>query len=171
MCFPISGKKGGKMKDRFELGYIFACHWWRRSDLELKPADIERVGEVLRDAGIEVYSISPAGWLTCEPRPLGVREALSGELVIPEITKDYPPEEPGKVLALLAKKNNFNRVIKINGAKLILQLIIARDQKVEDLQKNLHSEIDLWFQDLQAALKDPAQRQKKVDEEPPAVCG
>jgi len=45
-------------------------------------------------------------WLTCEPRPLGVREALTGQLWAPVKGSNdgYLPEEPGCVLKILAEK-------------------------------------------------------------------
>ncbi len=95
------------MKKDFVIGYTLACHWWRRSDLEPMPVDIERVAEVLRQAGIEVYEVSYAGWLACEPRPLDIREALTGELLTPRPANyydEYPEQEPGRILRILADK-------------------------------------------------------------------
>jgi hypothetical protein len=97
---------GKQMKEKFKLSYDLACNWWRRSDLEAIPVNIERIAEILRHAEIEVYEVSLADWLTCEPRPLGVREALTGQLWVPVqgTHKDYPPEEPGRILKILADK-------------------------------------------------------------------
>ena len=94
-------------KKYFILSFDQACRWWVRDDLESKPKDIERVSRVLRQAEIEVYGMNVAGDLVCEPRPLGVREALSGEYRIPKpgAYRDYPDEEPGQVLQFLADNN------------------------------------------------------------------
>ena len=95
-----------KEQKLLEISYEFACYLWRRKDLEAKPKNIERVAEVLRDAGIKIYEINTGGWLVCEPRPLGVKEALTGELVVSVLAhyKGYPEERPGHVLKLLAAK-------------------------------------------------------------------
>jgi hypothetical protein len=78
--------------------------WWR-PDLGLAPRNAEHVAKVLREAGIEVYKIS-GGWLECEPRPAGIREALTGRLAPPDWAAqfDCPPERQGSVLRLLAAK-------------------------------------------------------------------
>jgi hypothetical protein len=95
-----------KMRTEFKLSYDLACHWWKRSDLEAVPVDAKRVAEILYQAEIKVYEISPGKWLSCEPRPLGVREALTGQLWIPKqgTLDNYPPEEAGHVLRILADK-------------------------------------------------------------------
>ena len=88
-----------------KLTYEVACKLWRRMDLETQPLNIERVAQVLREAEIKVYEIYPSGWLVCEPRPLGIREALTGEFRIPKKhVFNYTSEEPGKILKLLADK-------------------------------------------------------------------
>lgn len=88
-----------------KLTYEVACKLWRRMDLEIQPRSIERVARVLREAEIKVYEINSSGWLLCEPRPLGIREALTGEFRIPKKKVfDYTSEEPGEVLRLLADK-------------------------------------------------------------------
>ena len=94
-----------KMRTEFQISYDLACHWWKRSDLEAIPVDIKRVAEILYQAEIKVYEIAGKG-LSCEPRPLGVREALTGQLWIPAqgVLDNYPPEEPGHVLRILADK-------------------------------------------------------------------
>jgi hypothetical protein len=100
----INKESTEEKKKHFILSFEQACRWWRRDDLELKPRDIERVAQVLRQAGIKVYGMNVAGCLVCEPRPLGVREALSGDYCIPKpgAYHDYPDEEPGQVLQFLA---------------------------------------------------------------------
>lgn len=96
------------MKDRYELGYEYACYLWRRPDLEAKPRDIKCVAEVLMEAGIEVYSIEDAGFLVCQPRPGAVWEALTGEFWTSEKAisyKDYIAEQPGCILNNLSSKS------------------------------------------------------------------
>ena len=90
-----------QVKKKFELSYELACRWWQREDLEPKPANIERVAEVLRQAEIEVYKVKPVGSLVCEPRPRGVWEALSGRLWIPseEMQEDFDSAEAGVAVA------------------------------------------------------------------------
>ena len=93
------------MKERYKLYYAVACSIWKRADLERKPKTMERVAGVLSFAGIAVYEIHTC-WLECEPRPAAIWEALTGELAPPYWTgtSDWPPEEPGHVLRLLADK-------------------------------------------------------------------
>ena len=93
------------MITEFTISYDLACHWWKRSDLEAIPVDIKRVAEILYQAEIKVYEISGKG-LSCEPRPLGVREALTGQPWIPAqgVLDNYPTEELGGVLRILANK-------------------------------------------------------------------
>ncbi len=93
------------MRTEFQISYDLACHWWKRSDLEAIPVDIKPVAEILYQAEIKVYEITDKG-LSCEPRPLGVREALTGQPWIPAqgVLDNYPPEEPGHVLRILADK-------------------------------------------------------------------
>ena len=70
------------MENDFLLSYKRACEWWRKPDLGPQPENMEQVAEVLRRAGIAVYSttFSDDGWLVCEPRPAEICEALGGEL-------------------------------------------------------------------------------------------
>lgn len=93
------------MRTEFNMSYDLACHWWKRSDLEAVPVNIERVAEILYQAEIKVYEIT-GKWLSCEPRPLGVRETLTGQLWVPvqRSNDGFPPEEPGRVLKILAEK-------------------------------------------------------------------
>ena len=93
------------MKEGYRLYYAVACSIWKRADLEPKPKTMERVAGVLSVAGIAVYEIQTS-WLECEPRPAGIWEALTGELAPPYWTEtsNWPPEEPGHVLRLLADK-------------------------------------------------------------------
>jgi len=74
--------------------------------LEPHPHNIVRVAQVLEQAGVEVFEINlESGYLSCAPRPLAVREALTGEYTPDYISgDDYPPETPGQVLELLVKK-------------------------------------------------------------------
>ena len=94
------------MKEEFLLTYEMACYWWRRPDLESKPASFERVAQVLREAGIEVYGIDSVGLLICEPRPVGIREALTSQFRMPKpgAYRGYPEEQPGQVLRILKNK-------------------------------------------------------------------
>jgi hypothetical protein len=94
------------MKNEFVIGFQYACHLWRRTDLESRPYNIVRVAQVLEEVGIEVFEINlESGYLSCAPRPLAVREALTGEFTADYISgNDYPPETPGKVLELLVQK-------------------------------------------------------------------
>jgi histidinol-phosphate phosphatase family protein len=93
------------MRKPFLLNLMVAHDLWWRTDLGLAPRDAEHVAKVLREAGIEVYKVS-GGWLECEPRPAGVREALTGRLAPPDWAAqfDCPPERQGSVLRLLAAK-------------------------------------------------------------------
>lgn len=91
------------MKTDFVLGFEYACYLWRRADLESAPCNIHRVAQILAEAGIQVFEVNPEGWLRCEPRPLGVREALTGEFTDHYLCgPDYPPEIPGLVLKKIA---------------------------------------------------------------------
>lgn len=94
------------MKNEFVIGFQYACHLWRRTDLEPRPHNIVRVAQVLQEAGIEVFEINhESDYVSCAPRPLGVREALTGEYTPDYISgNDYPPETPGQVLELLVQK-------------------------------------------------------------------
>ena len=89
----------------FILNLRMACHLWWRHDLGREPKDTEQVAEVLREAGIRVLEVH-GGWLACEPRPLGVWEALTGRLPPPDWAKqfDCQAEKPGLVLKLLVRR-------------------------------------------------------------------
>jgi hypothetical protein len=104
------------MKKEFVLGFQYACHLWRRADLEARPFDIVRVAQVLTDAGIEVFEVNlESNYLSCVPRPLAVREALTGEYTTNYISGDeYPPEVPGEILKLLVE----NGVVMHSGKNL-----------------------------------------------------
>lgn len=93
------------MEKRYILGLGFAYSIWSRPDLGQKPENTERIAEILREAGIEVYEVHD-GWLACEPRPAGVWEALTGRLASPHWVGLFncPPEQPGCVLRILADK-------------------------------------------------------------------
>jgi histidinol-phosphate phosphatase family protein len=92
-----------------EMGFILnlgvACELWWRTDLGAKPKHAKEVARVLREAEIKVYGVS-GGWLECEPRPVGIWEALTGRFASPDWAKqfNYPPEQPGQVLKLLADR-------------------------------------------------------------------
>ena len=94
------------MKNEFVIGFQYACHLWRRTDLESQPYNIVRVAQVLEEAGIEIFEINlESSFLSCAPRPLAVREALTGEFTSDYISgNDYPLETPGRVLELLVQK-------------------------------------------------------------------
>jgi hypothetical protein len=94
------------MKNEFVIGFQYACHLWRRTDLEPRPYNIVRVAQVLEEAGIEVFEINlESGYVSCAPRPMGVREALTGEFTADYISgNEYPSETPGQVLELLVQK-------------------------------------------------------------------
>jgi len=93
------------MKKRYIFSLRFAHSIWCRPDLEPKPANIERVAEVLQQAGIEVYEIQ-RNWLACKLCPAGIWEALTGKPAPTEWVKEFncPPEQPGRVLKFLADK-------------------------------------------------------------------
>jgi hypothetical protein len=69
------------MEKEYILSYRTACQWWRRSDLGIKPRNMEHVAEVLHQAGIVIHSDTfiTDGWLVCEPRPFEIYEVLSGQ--------------------------------------------------------------------------------------------
>lgn len=101
----MGGQRPKQMKAEFVLDLMVAHDLWRRPDLEDAPRDAKHVAEVLREAGIQVYEIS-GGWLECEPRPVGICEALSGRLASSDWVAQFncPPEQHGRVLRLLAEK-------------------------------------------------------------------
>lgn len=94
------------MRSQYVLSMYYARHLWQRADLPTVPRGIQHVAEVLHDAGIKVFEVdSISGMLMCEPRPMGVKEALTGKFCKPHsLSGEYPPEQPGKVLELLAEK-------------------------------------------------------------------
>jgi len=93
------------MKAKFVLDLMVAYDLWRRPDLEHAPRDAKHVADVLKEAGIKVHQVS-GGWLECEPRPVGICEALSGRLASSDWVEQFncPPERHGRVLRLLAEK-------------------------------------------------------------------
>ncbi len=94
-----------QIKTGFILNFGVACELWRRPDLGPEPEDTKCVAEVLLDAGIGVHKVS-GGWLECEPRPVGIWEALTGRSASPDWAKQFNclPEQPGQVLKILADK-------------------------------------------------------------------
>ena len=42
----------GIKKKEFVLGFQYACHLWRRADLESHPYNIVRVAQILEEAGL-----------------------------------------------------------------------------------------------------------------------
>jgi len=94
-----------QIRTGFTLNLMDACHLWWRSDLGREPQNAKRVAEVLREARIEVYKVQ-FGWLECEPRPVGIWEALTGRSAPPDWAKQFNclPEQPGQVLKILADK-------------------------------------------------------------------
>ena len=93
------------MKTEYVLELGVAIDLWCRPDLGPKPRNSEHVAEILREAAIEVHKIR-GGWLECEPRPVGIWEALTGNMADPNWVKECncPPEQPGLVLKILADK-------------------------------------------------------------------
>ena len=65
----------------------------------------EKYVQLLQESGIKVHKVS-GGWLECEPHPIGIYEALSGRLAPSDWAAQFscPPEQPGRVLRLLAQK-------------------------------------------------------------------
>lgn len=92
-----------QMETKFVLDLTIAHDLWWRCDLGHAPRDTKHVAEVLREAGIKVHHVS-GGWLECEPRPVGICEALSGRLPPSDWATQFncPPEQTGQVLKLLA---------------------------------------------------------------------
>ena len=99
------GQECGQMATEFVLNLTVAHDFWRRPDLGHGPRDAKHVADVLREAGIKVHQVS-GGWLECEPRPVGIYEALSGRLPPSDWARQFkcPPEKHGRVLRLLAEK-------------------------------------------------------------------
>ncbi len=92
-----------QIETEFVLDLTIAHDLWWRCDLGHAPRDTKHVAEVLREAGIKVHQVSN-GWLECEPRPIGIFEALTGKLAPADWTEQFncPPEQTGQVLKLLA---------------------------------------------------------------------
>jgi len=92
-------------KAKFILNLGVACELWLRTDLGPEPRHASEVAKVLCEAGIRVYNVS-GGWLECEPRPVGIYEALSGRSAPSNwiVQFNYPSEQQGHVLKLLAEK-------------------------------------------------------------------
>ncbi|MHC4461665.1 MAG: D-glycero-alpha-D-manno-heptose-1,7-bisphosphate 7-phosphatase [Planctomycetota bacterium] len=93
------------VETEFTLNLGVACDLWQRPDLGHEPEHAKQVAEVLQKVGIRVHKVS-GGWLECEPRPVGIWEALTGRLAKPNWAKqfNYPPERSGQVLKLLSDK-------------------------------------------------------------------
>jgi len=98
-------RRSKQIRNGFKLDPMVARDLWWRPDLGHAPGDAKQVVEVLRGAGIQVYKVS-GGWLVCEPRPAAIYEALSGRLAPSDWIKQFncPPEQPGRVLKLLAER-------------------------------------------------------------------
>lgn len=92
-----------QMETKFVLDLTIAHDLWWRCDLGHTPRDTKHVAEVLKEAGIKVHHVS-GGWLECEPRPIGIFEALTGKLAPADWAEQFncPPEQTGQVLKLLA---------------------------------------------------------------------
>lgn len=99
------GNKRNRMNAEFVLNLMVARDLWMRRDLGHASRDTRRVAEVLKEAGIGVHRVC-GGWLECEPRPVGIHEALSGRSASSDWIKQFncPVEQPGRVLRLLAEK-------------------------------------------------------------------
>jgi len=97
----IETKKSG-----FILNLGVACDLWQRVDLGPEPKHACEVARVLREVGIKVYKVA-GGWLECEPRPVGIWEALTGRLAPADWVTQFncPPEQTGRVLKVLADKD------------------------------------------------------------------
>jgi len=93
------------VETEFILNLGVACDLWQRPDLGHEPEHAKQVAEVLQKVGIRVHKVS-GGWLECEPRPVGIREALTGRLAEPNWAKQFncPPERSGQLLKLLSDK-------------------------------------------------------------------
>ncbi len=102
---PMRGQRSNQIKTQFVLDLMVAHDLWWRPDLGHAPKDAKRVAKVLREAGIKVHEVS-GGWLECEPRPVGICEALTGRLPPADWAAQFncPAEQPGRVLRLLAEK-------------------------------------------------------------------
>jgi len=103
--FELSQQKREQTKTKFVLNLGVACDLWQRPDLGHEPEHAKQVAEVVQKVGIRVHKVS-GGWLECEPRPVGIWEALTGRSAPPDWAKQFncPPEQQGQVLKLLADK-------------------------------------------------------------------
>jgi len=101
----MGGQECKQMEAEFVLNLTVAHDLWRRPDLGHEPRDAKHVAKILREAGIRVHLVS-GGWLECEPRPVGICEALSGKLPDSDWATQFncPPEQPSRVLRLLVQK-------------------------------------------------------------------
>lgn len=99
----MRGQTCKQIETEFVLDLTIAHDLWWRRDLGHAPRDTKHVAEVLREAGIKVHHVS-GGWLECEPRPVGIFEALTGKLAPADWAEQFncPPEQTGQVLKLLA---------------------------------------------------------------------
>jgi len=106
-CYQVKApqRKRKQMKTEFILNLGVACDLWQRPDLGHEPEHAKQVAEVLQKVGIRVHKVS-GGWLECEPRPVGIWEALTSRLAEPNWAKQFncPPERSGQVLKLLSDK-------------------------------------------------------------------
>ena len=102
-----------KNKRGFILNLGVACDLWARPDLGPEPKHASEIARVLGEVGIKVYDVS-GGWLECEPRPVGIWEALTGRSAPPDWAKRFNclPEQPGQVLKILAGKGNTDGKIQ-----------------------------------------------------------
>ncbi len=101
----MRGQTCKQIETEFVLDLTIVHDLWWRADLGHAPRDTKHVAEVLREAGIKVHQVS-GGWLECEPRPVGIFEALTGKLAPADWAKQFncPPEQSGRVLKILADK-------------------------------------------------------------------
>lgn len=101
----MRGHRCKQMEMKFVLDLKIAHDLWWRPDLGSEPKNAGDVARVLREVGIKVYEVS-GGWLECEPRPVGIFEALTGKLAPADWVEQFncPPEQSGWVLMILAEK-------------------------------------------------------------------
>jgi|GEM_PF-239715 len=101
-----------QMGNEFVLDLMVAHDLWWRPDLGPEPKHACEVARVLREVGIKVYKVS-GGWLECEPRPVGIWEALTGRSAPPDWAKQSNCllEQPGQVLKILADKEVDARLV------------------------------------------------------------
>jgi D-glycero-D-manno-heptose 1,7-bisphosphate phosphatase len=122
-------------KAKFILNLGVACELWLRADLGSLPRHASEVARVLCEAGIDVYEVS-GGWLACEPRPVGIYEALSGRPAPSEWAMQFncPLEHQGLVLRLLAQKGipvcDFETLALENDA-LVQLALLTKDKELD----------------------------------------